>query len=207
MTSPFIRKILPLCFTLGVLGYLLPWAQHPSSGLSLNAYDLASWSVRHAEEFRGLLVMLTSFLLRVQLPILAALLVGVIGKRGWLFTLPIIIALLPPPDGLIQDPGNPSYRQLLALALVTMIIAAVGARIRDQRRMYWTLLWSLIGIASSTFAAIRVIELYGSLKLDVRLGPSLALFVLAYMLLVITALFQWLQRYIQSSEAAILSVT
>ena len=205
MTHSFPRSGFFLAFLLGILGYILPWVQHASAGLSLHAYDMAAWSVRHADEFRGTPVMLTSFLLRGQLLILAALWVGAAakGRWRWLVSLLLVIALLPPPDGILQEPSNPNYHQLLLLALVTAACSAWGARLHGRWRARWVLGWALLGIASSALAIARATDLYRSLQLGSSLGPGAPLLWIAYAILALTALHMSRRRSDQSSDGAI----
>ena len=205
MTNPLTRKVFTAAFALGLVGYLLPWAQHTSAGLSLHAYDMAAWSVRHADEFRGTPVMLTSFLLRGQLLILAAIWVGAAakGRWRWLVSLLLVIALLPPPDGILQEPSNPNNHQLLLLALVTAACSAWGARLHGRWRARWMLGWALLGITSSALAIARAADLYRSLQLGSSLGPGALLLWLAYAILALTALHMSRRRSDQSFDGAI----
>ena len=205
MTSSRHRQVFLLGFALGILGYILPWVQHAGAGLSLHAFDMAAWSVRHIDEFRSAPVMLTSFLLRGQLLILAALWVGdtETGRWRWLVSLLLVVALLPPPDGIIQEPGNPNYRQLLVLALVAAACSTCGARLHGRWRARWLLVWALLGIVSSALAITRAADLYRSLRLETSLGPGAPLLWLAYTLFAITAIHVLRRRSDQSPDGAI----
>ncbi len=194
MKSPTAATLMFWFISLGGIGLLLPWVQHASAGLTLNAPELANWSIRHGEEFRGSLVMLTSFLLRGQLLILAAIVSSNVHRSRWFIIVLLCIALLPPPDGFIRELGNPGYRQLMGLALAAALISAVGSRLKKPLVAYWQLGWSCIGLLSCLYVALRIDVLYDSLQLDANAGPGMLCLVLAYALILMTGLLHWRGR-------------
>ena len=194
MTSRGFAMLQLLLITLALLAFLLPWISHSSAGLTLNAYDLANWSTRHADEFRGLLVMSTSFIIRGQLLILTAIVVRITLKIRWLFCLILIIALLPPLDGFLREPGNPNYRQLALLALATALVSIIGSRINKRLINEWHIVLPIIGLASCLYATIRVSNLFNSMKLDHLTGLGLKILLITYLLLLITAIMSWRQK-------------
>ena len=194
MTSRSFAKLQLFLTTLGILAFLFPWSFHASSGLSLNAYDLANWSTRHADEFRGPLVMFTSFLIRGQLLILAAIVARLTLKSRWLFCLILFIALLPPLDGFLREPGNPNHRQLALLALATALVSIVGSRMNKRLINEWHFVLPMIGLASCIYATIRVSNLFDSMKLDHLTGYGLMMLSFTYLLLLITAMMSWRQE-------------
>ena len=194
MTSRSFAKLQLLLITLGILAFLFPWSFHSSSGLSLNAYDLAHWSTRHAVEFSEPLVMFTSFLIRGQLLILAAIVARLTLKSRWLFCLILFIALLPPLDGFLREPGNPNYRQLALLALATALVSIVGPRMNKRLINESHFVLPMIGLASCIYATIRVSNLFVSMKLDHMTGYGLMMLLSTYLLLLITAMISWRQK-------------
>lgn len=194
MISRSFAKLQLLLITLGILAFLLPWSSHSSAGLTLNAYDLANWSTRHADEFRGLLVMFTSFLIRGQLLILTAIVARITLKIRWLFCLILIIALLPPLDGFLRDPGNPNYRQLALLAIATALVSIIGSRMNRRMINEWHIVLPIIGLASCLFATFRVFNLFVAMKLDHLTGLGLMMLQFTYLLLLITAIMSWREK-------------
>ena len=194
MASRGFAMLQLLLITIGLLAFLLPWIAHSSAGLTLNAYDLANWSTRHADEFRGLLVMFTSFLIRGQLLILTAIVARITLKIRWLFCLILIIALLPPLDGFLREPGNPNYRQLALLALAAALVSIIGSRINKRLINEWHIVLPIIGLASCLYATIRVSNLFNSMKLDHLTGLGLMMLLITYLLLLITAIMSWRQK-------------
>ena len=192
MSSPRDFAKLQLFFlTLGILALLLPWTIHPSSGLSLNAYDVANWSTRHVDEFRGSLVLLTGFLIRGQLFILTAIVSRMTLECRWLFCVILFIALLPPLDGFLREPGNPNYRQLALLALATALIAIMGSLLKQRWIHEWQMVLPVLGLVSCLYATSRLSNLYHSLKLDHQTGSGLLLLLLTYLSLLIIAILRW----------------
>lgn len=194
MISRSFAKLQLLLITLGILAFLLPWSSHSNVGLTLNAYDLANWSTRHADEFRGLLVMFTSFLIRGQLLILTAIVARIILKIRWLFCLILIIALLPPLDGFLREPGNPNYRQLALLAIATALVSIIGSRMNKRMINVWHIVLPIIGLASCLFATFRVSNLFVAMKLDHLTGLGLMMLQFTYLLLLITAIMSWREK-------------
>lgn len=195
MKSPSFATAQLLFITLGIFGLVLPWVQHHGSGLTLNAHELANWSIRHGEEFRGTFVMMTSFLLRGQLLILAVITSNIAHRSRWLIIVLLCIALLPPPDGFLRDFSNPGYRQLMSLALAAALISFVGSRLKQDQATLWQISWSCIGLLSCLYTSSRIDVLYESVQLESNTGLGLMCLVCVYALMILIAgLARWQRR-------------
>ena len=107
--------------------YALPWLINPGVSLSPGGYDLAEWSSLHYAVRAESPMLLTSFLLRLPLALIA-LLVGVSSPRKVLSAIVIVllaIAMLPPLE-IIYTPSDPNYMQQAAVALIALVGGFIG---------------------------------------------------------------------------------
>ncbi len=106
---------------LALAACLLPWVVNPGAGLSLNPADLAEWTSLSPTVQAQSPTLLTTFLLRTPL-LVVALLVGFATARfrGWaaLGILLLATAQLPPFE-FLADSGNANYRQQALMAGLT----------------------------------------------------------------------------------------
>ena len=203
---PLAQTLLWLGFAAALVGYILPWVSHSSAALSLNATDLAAWSARHIHEFEEAPALLTAFLLRGQLVVLAALWPAIIksatagalasGRRGyaWLVSLLFVVALLPPLDGLLKEPANPNYRQLLLLSAGAALAPLAYLRWPGRYSAYWPAGWAALGLGSSALALSRSSTLYSYFQIAWSPGPGAPLLWSAYALIALALALDWRRR-------------
>lgn len=211
---PLAQTLLWLGFAIALVGYILPWVSHSSAALSLNATDLAAWSARHIREFEEAPALLTAFLLRGQLVVLAAIWPATAGalitaRRGyiWLVSLLFVIALLPPLDGLLKEPANPNYRQLLLLSAGAALAPLAYIRWPGRYSAYWPAGWAALGLGSSALALSRSAALYGYFQIDWSPGAGAPLLWSAYALIALALALDWRRRRVQSAGGSMCSVT
>lgn len=165
----------------GLAALLLPWLHGGAAALNLNFRDLAEWCSlnplsRQADLALGAslglrllpLYLLALWLLHLQPRVLARVLV----------TLLLALSLLPPPEFLAGDLGDPNYRQMTLVALVVMPVGlVVGRRPFAGRRLRAML--PLLAIATAWLSLTAALDLQRSLALQASAGPGFPLFALA----------------------------
>lgn len=131
------RLLFWLLIGLALISYSLPWVVTPGISTSPGAYDLAEWASLHPAARSATPALLTSFLLRLPLALLA-LIVAIADERtatSWIRVLvaaALALALLPPLEFFTQYQDDPNYRQQFALALLALTGsgAALTGRLR-----------------------------------------------------------------------------
>lgn len=177
-------------FALGLLliawiGCYFPWVATTGAAFSVNLFDLAEWTSLDPAVRSGNPALLSTFLLRATVALIApalAIKVGDVPNRAarwglWLLTLLIGIGLLPPLDFFRGAFDDPNYQQQFGIALITVI--GIGAIVFIGRRgTSRILVWSgtLLSIVAFLFGVIGV--LMGSNELGafgLRFAPGLGI--------------------------------
>jgi hypothetical protein len=154
--------------------YLLPWVVNPSVSLTANGYDLAEWSSLHPAVQAQTPMLLTSLLLRLPLACVA-LLIAFCARRNVLAALVVLVtavALLPPLE-FVRDFGNPNYRQLAALALITLVGGGVGLSgfVPRYHRLI-TAGVALVGAAAGLLGLAQAYDLMRGFGLAAQIGAG-----------------------------------
>ncbi len=171
----------PWAIYVGLAALFLPWMHGGAAALNLNFRDLAEWCSlnplsRQADLALGAslglrllpLYLLAMWLLHFQPQILARMLV----------TLLLALSLLPPPEFLAGDLGDPNYRQMTFVALVVMPVGLVtGRRPVAGRKLRTTL--PLLAIATAWLSLAAALDLQHGLALNVAAGTGFPVFALA----------------------------
>ncbi len=168
--------------------YLLPWASHRSTSLTLQAYDLAEWTSLHPAVHSGQMPLLVTALLRLPLVFLGLLLAlnPLQGKSwlGWLTTLLFAIALLPPVS-FIKQLDNSNYALQFTLSLTVLILGAAAQlpMITKYKGIINPLLAALMaGVALS--GGLQGLLLLQGFQLNVQAGIGWLLFIMLSLFLV-----------------------
>ena len=165
----------------GLVALFLPWMHGDAAALNLNFRDLAEWCSlnplsRQADLALGAslglrllpLFLLAMWLLHLQPRVLARMLV----------TLLLALSLLPPPEFLAGDLGDPNYRQMTLVALVAMLVGLAVGRRPFAGRTLRTML-PLLAIAAAWLSLTAALDLQHGLALNVAAGTGLPVFALA----------------------------
>ena len=179
--------------------YLLPWVVAPNASMTLNAFDLAEWTSLHPLQQQARPPLMVPLLLRIHLPILA------ISMALWpngreerypaiLFIVLLSISQLPPLE-FINNLNDLNYRQLLFLALATLVLSTFLRRfLPAQLRPIVALILALLGIVTSLVGQSQAIELYQLTLETGTAGGGLWLMVLTYGGISLSALRRILRR-------------
>lgn len=114
-----------------LIGYALPWVIGAGAALTMGGYDLAEWTTLIPASSAQTPPLMTALLLRQPLAVLGVTCAALAARApsfasrllwgsGWV----ALAAALLPPFELLDDPGNPNYRQQLGLALLTLMLGA-----------------------------------------------------------------------------------
>ncbi|MCY4069975.1 MAG: hypothetical protein OXG60_01615 [Chloroflexi bacterium] len=170
---------------LALAGYLLPWVTAPNSAMTLNAFDLAEWTSLHPLQQQVTPPLIVPLLLRVQLPILAILITLWSTSRNKRFLAFLFLALLSvsqlPPLEFLNNVADPNYRQLLFLAIATILLSTgLGFILPGQFRPFVIIFLAVTGIVTSLLGQSQAIELYQVTLEQGETGGGLWLIVGAY---------------------------
>ncbi|MDE2859272.1 MAG: hypothetical protein OXN94_15610 [Chloroflexota bacterium] len=154
-----------LLLLLALAGYLLPWVTAPNAAMTLNAFDLAEWTSLHPWQQQATPPLIAPLLLRAQLSILAALITLWSTSRkerflAFLFVALLSVSLLPPLE-FLSNVADPNYRQLLFLAIVTILLSTgLGFILPAQFQPLVIIFLAVAGIVTSLVGQSQAIELY-----------------------------------------------
>ena len=184
---------------LALAGYLLPWVTAPNSAMTLNAFDLAEWTSLHPLQQGATPPLIAPLLLRLQLPILAVFIALWSSSRkerflAFLFVVLLSVSQLPPLE-FIKNVADPNYRQLLFLAIATIILSTgLGFILPTQFRSFVIILLAVAGIVTSLVGQSQAIELYQVTLEQGETGGGLWLIVVAYAAFSLNMLRRFLRR-------------
>ena len=170
---------------LALAGYLLPWVTAPNSAMTLNGFDLAEWTSLHPLQQQATPPLIVPLLLRAQLSILAALItLWSTGRKerflAFLFVVLLSISQLPPLE-FLNNVADPNYRQLLFLAVATILLSTgLGFILPAQFRPFVIIFLAVAGILTSLAGQSHAIELYQVTLEQGEAGGGLWLIVGAY---------------------------
>lgn len=146
-------------------GYLLPWITAPNAAMTLNAFDLAEWTSLHPLQHQAAPPLIAPLLLRMQLPFLALLLAlwstsPLERISAFLFAVILAAAQLPPLE-FVNNVADPNYRQLLFLAIATILLpTGLGLFLPARIRPLVFALLAVTGIVTSLAGTSQAITLY-----------------------------------------------
>ncbi|MCE2490621.1 MAG: hypothetical protein J4G17_11690 [Anaerolineae bacterium] len=164
-----------------------------SSGntLSLNLWDLAEWCSLNPLSQQAIVPLGSSLGLRCLPLFLLALAIwrdDFPARLGMTLALLTAIALLPPPEFLLVDPGNSNHRQQMATGILALLCGLAGrSRLTRQSQIHWILAGTSVAVAWVALSA--ALALQKSMGLETHAGPGFFLF-LAAMLLLLAARWQ-----------------
>ncbi len=184
---------------LALAGYLLPWATAPNAAMTLNAFDLAEWTSLHPLQQGAMPPLIVPLLLRAQLSILAALITLWSTSRNerilaFLFVALLSVSQLPPLE-FLNNVADPNYRQLLFLAIATIILSTgLGFILPARFRPFVIIFLAVAGIVTSLLGQSQAIELYQVTLEQGETGGGLWLIVGAYAAFSLNVLRKFLRR-------------
>ncbi|MCY4018376.1 MAG: hypothetical protein OXG39_03125 [Chloroflexi bacterium] len=184
---------------LALAGYLLPWVTAPNAAMTLNAFDLAEWTSLHPIQQQAMPPLIVPLLLRAQLAILAVLIALWSISRNERFFAILFVALLSvsqlPPLEFLNNVADLNYRQLLFLALATIILTTgLGLILPAQFRPFVIIFLAVSGIVTSLLGQSQAIELYQVTLEQGETGGGLWLIVVAYAAISLNGLRRFLSR-------------
>lgn len=175
------RPSMWLFVVLALIFYSLPWVVTPGVSLTMGAVDLAEWASLHPAVRAASPPLLTSFLLRLPLVVLALVVAFQARIERWLRALVVLVAavaLLPPLEFFTQYQGDPNYRQqfaLAALALLGGIIGLIGQFVRWSSPIIALL--ALVGAVTGLSGFSQAYTLLSNFHLPVGVGFGMVGFV------------------------------
>ncbi len=184
---------------LALAGYLLPWVTAPNAAMTLNAFDLAEWTSLHPLQQGATPPLIVPLLLRAQLSILAALVMLWSTSRNerflaFLFVVLLSVSQLPPLE-FLNNVADPNYRQLLFLAIATILLSTgLGFILPAQFRHFVIFFLAITGIVTSLLGHSQAIELYQVTLEQGETGGGLWLIVVAYAAFSLNVLRRFLRR-------------
>ncbi|MDE0609928.1 MAG: hypothetical protein OXH77_08495 [Anaerolineaceae bacterium] len=174
-----IDPVWPL--VLGLLACFLPWMESVGNTLTLNLWDLAEWCSinplsRHANIPLGASLGLRS--LPLFLLALAIWRDEMSTRLRMTLALLTAIAVLPPPEFLLGDAGDPNHRQQLALGIVALL-CGFACRFPFVRRPLIHRGMGVIAMAVAWLSLSAALSLQSALALETHPGPGLFLLLFA----------------------------
>lgn len=187
--SPSKSIILPL-LAVALCAYIIPWVVHPTTALTLGAYDLAEWvSLRPDLD--------TSLLLRSQLLVLTLIFAFLIPKArftliwwiGTIIALALVIAQLPPLDFFRSASGDPNYQQQFVLAVGSFIgVGIILTGVFEKFRSVIIPILSGIGLIAAFFGIMSATSHLDQFSISVEIGFGFRLLVLCYISIALVCL-------------------
>ncbi len=175
---------------LGLLACLLPWMESAGNTLTLSLWDLAEWCSVNPQSRHASIPLGASFGLRSLPLFLLALAVwhdGLSARLRMMLATLTAIAVLPPPEFLLADAGDPNYRQQLALGIAAMLCGLAGGH-RFARRSLIHLMLGGISMAVAWISLTAALALQTGMGLEAHPGPGFMLFLFAMLLLEVSGL-------------------
>jgi peptidoglycan/LPS O-acetylase OafA/YrhL len=169
-------------------------ARHTTAAFALTSYDLAEWlSLAPAERFASP-ALLTSLLLRLHLPLLAALwaLLTKHLTRRWIIPLVLIVAFAAlPPFEFVQTPDDANYRQQFFVALIVLACGFLRFLPHHYTKFVAQAI-CVIGLFTALWAAVGANSTFADYHLGVSYWPTA--FTLACLYALIFAIILWEQK-------------
>lgn len=165
--------------SLGAIALFLPWMQGTGSAMTLNLRDLAEWCSLNPLSRHAWLPLGTSLGLRLLPVFLLAMIVwrrDMPSKVRVMLSLLVAVALLPPPELIVGDPGDANSQQQLGIALLAFLCGPAGA-FRSARGRLIHSLPAALALVTLLLSMSSALELQRSLGLDGFPGAGPALFV------------------------------
>lgn len=174
----------------GLLACFLPWMESAGNTLTLNLWDLAEWCSinplsRHANIPLGASLGLRS--LPLFLLALAVWRDEMPTRLRMTLALLAAVAVLPPPEFLLGDAGDPNHRQQLALGIVALL-CGFACRFPFVRRPLIHRAMGAIAMAVAWLSLSAALALQNGLGLETYPGPGLLLFFFAMLWLQVSGL-------------------
>ena len=169
---------------LGLLACLLPWMESAGNTLTLNLWDLAEWCSINPQSRDAAIPLGASLGLRSLPLFLLALSVWrdqVPARLRMALALLVAVAVLPPPEFLLSDAGDPNYRQQLATGLAAALCGLAG-RSRFVRRLPVHRVLRGFAMAVAWLSLSAALALQRGLGLEAQPGPGFLLFMVAMLL-------------------------
>ena len=167
------------------IGCYFPWTATTGAAFSVNLFDLAEWTSLDPVVRGGNPTLLSTFLLRATVALIAlALAIKIVDMPNrlarwglWLLTFLIGVGLLPPLDFFRGSFDDPNYRQQFVIAAVTLI--SIGAIIFFGRRgTVRALAWigSILSILALIFGVIGTLMAASELgAFGLRFAPGVGI--------------------------------
>ena len=177
-------NLLYALLVIGLIAYMMPWIDGPSSGMTLNAYDLAEWTSLYPPQRATSPPLLAPLLLRMQL-LLMSVMFGLLasGRASVAISATAILLLAAaqlPPVEILDDPGNLNYRQQLFLAGASLIAGWACVPLKRQRFINLMLIGlALIAAGTAIIGQREAASVYAELEQAASSGFGLWLLVLA----------------------------
>jgi len=179
-TQPSLVFLFPT-LVIAVIAYLIPWVVHPTTALTLGAYDLAEWVSLRPD-------LSTSLLLRIQPAILTLIFALNLPKDrfiakwwiGFLVVVILILAQLPPLDFFRSATGDPNYQQQFIIVIATTL-AFILTGLVNQFRVVIILVLCLAGLISTFYGVLAAINHLEQFSISVELGFGVRILALCYM--------------------------
>lgn len=168
---------------ISLLACTLPWTLNPGAGLSLNPTDLAEWTSLNPAVRAQSPPLLTTFLLRTPLLVIAVLF-GLAGNRGTRWLAALLIFLLAaaqlPPFEFVHDLANVNYQQQTLLAALTLLLGiAALLTVSGQHVLGAGLVISIAGLVAAFFGAYSAVAEMRAFGLDTITGPGMVFYSIA----------------------------
>ena len=187
------RNLWWLFLIFALIAYSLVWADAPTQGMSLNAYDLAEWASLHpaTHPIQPLVpTRLPSLLLRLQLTILCWIIAFVFHQQGSnhrrLAILAIIllsIAQLPPFEFFLNARDDLNYVQqfiLSSVSLASLLFSRWKRLLNYDKRLLAILL--IIGMLTTFQGTTESLRLLSSVQQPATWGFGAPLLLLIYII-------------------------
>lgn len=165
----------------GLVALFLPWMHGGAAALNLNFRDLAEWCSLNPLSRQADLALGASLGLRLLPLYLLAMWLQHLQPRfltRTLITLLLALSLLPPPEFLAGNLGDPNFRQMTLVAFVVMLVGLVVGRrpfagIKPRAALH------LLAIVTAWLSLASALDLQHGLAIQASAGLGFPLFALA----------------------------
>lgn len=193
-------------FLLALVCFHLPWYSHASAAFTMNAFDLAEWASIHPAVRSSSPPMLTSFLLRLPLVMLAAALALAINllpdaRWRWLgraVAALLLVRLIPPSDFFGDARDDPNYRQMLllfTLGVALLVTSLAARRLHDHFQAALGAGLLVVGVLAGWWGLSRAGTLLDNFAVNVDVGPGVWGMTLATAATVVMLVVGWGLRW------------
>ncbi len=163
-----------------LLACALPWVVNPGAGLSLNPVDLAEWTSLNPTIQNQTPSLLTTFLLRTPLLVVAVLFALAANRstRPLAALLVVVLAAAQlPPFEILSNFSNPNYQQQALLAGLTLVLGLLALiAVPRKHALAAASLTSIAGLAAVLLGASSGLDAMHALGLPALAGPGLILY-------------------------------